>query len=580
MYERSAIVLEKYFNELFSFNKKINLKTIYKDYKDSISQVQKYQQILEEEDKLINEFDDIANQIRRIQKEQNRIYQNNIKDEEEREQLFNNLEDNPEKTGKKLNKIAQSISERNDKQKELGEEFEKVLTQFNNKQTERNIYAKNKRIEETTYVQLIEKAKKDIDEIDEDVIKLLKNFINSSDENEEQEIEEIMLDNGKDERVSFNKDVINHAAKIRNEIAKKEAECYITIYDKMKKLLTELDDDDVKIDRHKKILRDTSVKLSFLKAQKMYIVSFLDNERMTAINGLNVHQKLMEDACEKFELDIQQINNLYSLLLKEITGRATKKAYTELYNKEYLRSIEDKEKSFEREVDNIQIHTGTIINSNYWRINEIRNIYKVFEDEVVNKFERDLSEFMPEEVIEIEEYENPEEDIDEADIEEVVQKQEEAISDMEMDDIFKTTVDDDIVEYFDDFDEDDGEYEFYEDEEIEDDSVEEQYEDEEDFEHNDEEYEDNEEDKYDEDEYYDDENEYYEEEYYDDEDEYDEDEYYDDENEYDEDEYYDDEDDYEYDEEELEQEDSKTEVEDKSNKKERKKGKGLFNKFF
>ena len=57
MYERSAIVLEKYFNELFSFNTKTNLKTIYKDFKDNISQVQRYQRILEEEDKLINEFE-------------------------------------------------------------------------------------------------------------------------------------------------------------------------------------------------------------------------------------------------------------------------------------------------------------------------------------------------------------------------------------------------------------------------------------------------------------------------------------------------------------------------------------------
>ena len=36
MYERSAIVLEKYFNGIFGFDKKINLKTIYKDYKEII----------------------------------------------------------------------------------------------------------------------------------------------------------------------------------------------------------------------------------------------------------------------------------------------------------------------------------------------------------------------------------------------------------------------------------------------------------------------------------------------------------------------------------------------------------------
>ena len=36
MYERSAIVLEKNFNTILGFDKKPNLKTIYKDYKEII----------------------------------------------------------------------------------------------------------------------------------------------------------------------------------------------------------------------------------------------------------------------------------------------------------------------------------------------------------------------------------------------------------------------------------------------------------------------------------------------------------------------------------------------------------------
>ena len=51
MYERSAIVLEKYFNNVCGFDKKINLKTIYKDYREMIEEMQRYQSILEEENK-------------------------------------------------------------------------------------------------------------------------------------------------------------------------------------------------------------------------------------------------------------------------------------------------------------------------------------------------------------------------------------------------------------------------------------------------------------------------------------------------------------------------------------------------
>ena len=39
-----------------------------------------------------------------------------------------------------------------------------------------------------------------------------------------------MINNGKDERVPFNKDVIQNAVEMRTDIAKKEAECYIDVY--------------------------------------------------------------------------------------------------------------------------------------------------------------------------------------------------------------------------------------------------------------------------------------------------------------------------------------------------------------
>ena len=34
---------------------------------------------------------------------------------------------------------------------------------------------------------------------------------------------------------------------------------------------------------------------------------------------------------------------MYELITREISGKATKKAYKELYNKEYLKNIEEKE---------------------------------------------------------------------------------------------------------------------------------------------------------------------------------------------------------------------------------------------
>ena len=508
MYERSAIVLEKYFNNICGFDKKINLKTIYKDYKEMVEEIQKYQDIIEEEDKVINEFDEAANDIRRIQQEQKKLYKANIKAEEDRDQLFNSLDEFPESIEKKLKNIEENVSKNNKRLEELREEFINSLTKFSEQQKERNKYSRIRRTEETNHLQIIEKSNKDMNEIDINTLKNLKEFIKSQENDEKEEIIEIMINNGKDERIPFDENVIENATKVRNIIAKKEAECYILIYDRMRKMLSEINNDDIKLDKYNKVLRDVSVKLAFLKAEKMYIVSFLDNERMTAINGLKVHKQLMLDACEKFELDIEQFNNLYELILKEILGKSTKKAYKELYNKEYLKNIEEKEKNFEEETNSIKIKTGTIINSNYWRIEEIKNIYEIFQKEVSEKFEKDLTEFRLEEPEEI--FDNNE------DNNEINNSQAE-------DDIFKKEIIDDIVEYIEEYEDDDEDNDYEDDEEYKDD--EDDNEEDEDNEDNNDEYE--EYDDEDDEEYEDDDDEEYEdnddEEYEDDDDEYEDD---------------------------------------------------------
>lgn len=541
MYERSAIVLEKYFNGIFGFDKKINLKTIYKDYKEIIEEIQKYQSILEEEDKVINEFDDVANEIRKIQKEQKVIYKSNISLEEERNQLFDSLDEEPEIIEKKLEKIEENIHKNNQKLENLRESFINSLTQFSDKQQERNKYSRNRRAEEKNHIQIIEKCNSDMKEISINSLKNIKEFQNSTEDTYKKEIIEIMINNGKDERVPFDRNTIENAVNIRNDIAKKEAECYITIYEKMKKLLVEIGSDEIKIDKYKKALRDVSLKLSFLKSQKMYIVSFLDNERMTAINGIKVHKQLMAESCKNLELDMEQFNNLYELILREISGKATKKVYKELYNKEYLKNIEEKEKSFEEEINNIKIKAGAIINSNYWRIEEIKNIYQVFQNEISEKFEKDLSEFKLEETSEIK------------------------------DDIFKTEIPEEEVEYIDEYEEDVYEYEdeYDEDEQYdEDDNNDENDKEFEETEDEEEEYEDDEDDEYDEYDYDDDDEEEYEDD--DDDDDYDDEEYEED----------DDDDEYEDDEKDEENKENEDDIENmKKTEKQNKKGKGLF-KFF
>lgn len=430
MYERSAIVLERYFNKIFGFDNRLNLKTIYKNYKEMIEEIQKYQSILEEEDTIINEFDATANEIRKIQLEQKKIYKSNLKFEEERNKAFDSLDEDPSTVEKKLIKIEDNINANNKRLEELRKNFISALTKFIEKQMQRSKCSRNRRSEEKNHIEVIEKASKDVTEIDSEIIKDVKDYISSDDNIIKKDIIEIMLSNGKDERVPFNSDVIENAVNVRNDIAKEEAECYIAIYDKMKRLVVEASNDEIRIDPYEKALRDASVKLAFLKAQKMYIVSFLDNERMSAINGLKAHKQIMTDTCEEFKKDMEQFSNLYNLILKEISNKATKKVYKELYNKEYLKNIEENEKNFEKEINNMKIKAGTVINSNSWRIEEIKNIYEVFQNEISEKFEKDLSEFK---------------------LEESQDESTEDRKDRLEDDIFKSEIDDKDVEYIDEY---------------------------------------------------------------------------------------------------------------------------------
>ena len=398
MYERSAIVLERYIEKILELNKTHNLKENTEKYNELVNEIEDYQVMAEKELKVIQEFDDTAREIQSLQQQQERLYNSNKKLEDERAQLFMDLGEDARTLEMKLKKIEATLEKNNEQLKAVREDFIQYLTDFSQKQKDRNKCEKARRIGEANHIEYIKKVNDEFQQIEVKDVVNLKDFINAEKEQVKQEALNIMTKNGKSEKVAFNQDVLRKAVNARIDIAEKEAECYMLVYEKMKRLLAETDSEAVRLSKYQKVLKDTSVKLAFLRAQKEYIVGFLDYERMTAINGTRAHNKMMVEACNNFELDMMQIKNLYELILKEIANKATNKAYKELYNKTYLENIEDKEKNFEEEVNHVNISMGTVINSNYWRIEGIKNIYKVFQDEVSEKFERDLSEYRIEEL--------------------------------------------------------------------------------------------------------------------------------------------------------------------------------------
>ena len=56
MYERNAIVLERYFEKIFSFTKEDNLKTNFENYKKIIETINEYKKTADEEETAILKF--------------------------------------------------------------------------------------------------------------------------------------------------------------------------------------------------------------------------------------------------------------------------------------------------------------------------------------------------------------------------------------------------------------------------------------------------------------------------------------------------------------------------------------------
>lgn len=495
MYERSAIVLENYFSRIFGLNKVKNLRTNYEDYAQMIDEIKEYQRVIQEEENVIQKFDEAAAEIEEIQRRQHKLHDENLEIENQRDQIFNDLSENPSILDQKLQKLENKLEDNNIELKEIREKYVKSLVIFTERQKERNKYARIHRTTEGEYLNNAKLAVKNFDEIDENDIQQIRKFQTEDKKRYIQEITNIMLRNGKNERVPFDNLAIENAVNARMEIAQEEAGLYISIYERMKKLLIELNSGNIKLAKSEKVLRDASVKFDFLNAKKEYIVSFLDNERITAMNGKIIHESLMKEACRNFQVDIKQINNLYELVARETVGKATKKAYKELYNKTYLKDIQEKERDFEEEVTNIKINMGTVINSNYWRIEGIKNIYNTFQEEISEKFNKDLSEYRVEDINEEnennilfttnneEQITNNNEEVEEDNIENYI-KLDKPNRNIKNED--KKIDEDEYDDYYDDdYDEDSDYDEYYEDDDYDDYDDEDEYDDEYDDEYED-----------------------------------------------------------------------------------------------
>lgn len=400
MYERSAIVLERYFENLLGYRREGNIRDNFNNYCELVEKLEKYQINYEKELSATEEFEESLKKIRLVQASQKKLYEKSVKLEYNRNLMFDNIEAKVEETRKCIEKIEADVEKNNKEMVEVKEKLINALTVYNEKRFELSKCKRYKKMAEKAYNDAYEIAISNYDSISQEIIEEAREFAKFEDA---EDIISELENNGKNEKIPFNEDVIRDATMFGIDIAKKEVAGYLVIYDRMTKLLADIEEGATKIELHKKYARNEKAKMDFIYAVKDYMTQFLDYERMTIIHGRKSHNRLMSEACENFEADIIQINNLFELLVKEITNKSTKKAYKELYNKSYLIDIQEKDERFKREKNRVNLNTATLINSNYWRIEGIREIFTIFYKTVTEVLGRNVDEF---DVIKADEYQD------------------------------------------------------------------------------------------------------------------------------------------------------------------------------
>lgn len=395
MYERNAIVIDRFFTDLFGYGQTNNLKGNYLNYCDLIEKLKRYQEVSNSENNMMVEFEKVANDIKDIQKIQESYYKRNLKLQETRRGLFDNLEDSADVLKKKFDKINEELNKNNLDMELNIENFINKISEFGDKSDNRTQCGRERRIIENEYQKSLQNTTENYKKIDLKIVSKAKEILKQNDDSDiKEQIRLEILKNGQKEKVAFNMDVIDKTIEIVTEIEMKKIEVFVSTYEKTGRLLNEIKNDSVKIERHEKFATDSKSKLDFMSKFIEYIIAFLDNERLNIVGGEKEHKKLMNEACKNFEDDLVQIKNLYEIIIKEISGRATKKMYKDLYKPEYVQELVEDEKQFEKSISKLNV-VGTIIYPDYWRLEGMQKIFEQFKKIVTETYKKDLMEYEP-----------------------------------------------------------------------------------------------------------------------------------------------------------------------------------------
>ena len=168
MYERNAIVLERYFNKIFHFNDESNLRQNYYNYR-KLFECYGILCDAEEKEKISQEnFEKISKEISKIQKTQEQLYDKGAKYEYSRSIIFGNIEEETDKIEKHLNKVAEDAQKNTDELRELGNKFVESVIDYNEKNAILQDAISQREKAQSDYDEIYSKSKKCYEDITED----------------------------------------------------------------------------------------------------------------------------------------------------------------------------------------------------------------------------------------------------------------------------------------------------------------------------------------------------------------------------------------------------------------------------
>ena len=118
MYERSAIVLERYFENLLDYRREFNLRDNFNNYCELIEKLDKFQLNYQKEVEATQSYNESLRKIKSIQLAQEKLYKRSAKMEYSRNLLFSNVDGKVDDTRKCIEKIEADVEKNIEAMKE------------------------------------------------------------------------------------------------------------------------------------------------------------------------------------------------------------------------------------------------------------------------------------------------------------------------------------------------------------------------------------------------------------------------------------------------------------------------------